>query len=96
VFQFRFERFADQPGVGGVYRRLTGRPSWVWATALLIGLLPFAIFIAVLAVAAMVTTAVVFMALSAVDNLLRMIAGAGRREDDGRRNVTVKYDTPRA
>lgn len=92
MFQFRFERFADQPGVGGVYRRLTGRPSWVWATALLVGLLPFAIVIAVLAMAAMLITTVLFMLLSGVDDLLGMVGG-GKPRDDGRRNVTVKYDS---
>lgn len=92
VFQFRFEQFKHQPGVGGVYRRLSGRPAWVWGTALLVGLLPFALFIAALAVAAMLTTAVIFTILAAVHDLFKMIGG-GIPRNDGRENVTVKYDS---
>lgn len=92
MFQFRFDQFSAQPGgipgVGGVCRRMAGRPAWVWGTAAAVGLLPFALFIALLAIAAMLTTAVLFTVLSLLHDLLRMLGGAMPRHD-GRRNVTV-------
>ena len=69
---------------------MRGRPAWVWGTALLIGLLPFALFIALFAVAALLTTAVVFTILAAVHDLLSRIGGSNP-PSDGRRNVKVKY-----
>lgn len=76
--------------MGGVYRHMRGRPSWVWGTALLVGLLPFALFIAMFAIAALLTTAVVFTILAAVHDLLNMF-GKSTPPGDGRRNVKVKY-----
>ena len=76
--------------MGGVYRRMSGRPGWVWGTALLIGVLPFALFIAALAVMALLVTVIVFTILAAVHDLFQWVGqtlgGAG---GDGRKNVRV-------
>ena len=95
MFKVHFTNLKDQPGVGGVYRRLAGRPAWVWGTALLIGVLPFAIAIGILAIAALLSTAIVLAVLTAVDKVIQSIAGlfggsgSAASGSDGRRNVTV-------
>jgi hypothetical protein len=93
MFRVHVGNLKDQPGVGGVYRRLTGRPAWVWGTAVLVGIAPFAIAIALLALAAIITTALVFTVLGLVDNLLQavgsVLTGERRADNQGRENVTV-------
>ncbi len=96
MFQVHFENLRQQPGVGSVYRRLTGRPAWVWGTALAIGLLPFAVLIVVIAAAALLTTALAFAVLSGIDTILQMFTGSAEVErtvpDEGRENVRVIPD----
>jgi len=96
VFRVHFENLRRQPGVGSVYRRVTGRPPWVWGTAVALGILPFALLLVLVVMAALFTTAVIFFALSAVDQALQLIAGGGAERDihpsesgEGRRNVRV-------
>jgi len=76
-----------------VYQRFSRRPSWVWGGAALIGLAPFALLIALLAVGALLTTAVVYAVLAAVHEigltLGRLTGGGGAEEPGGRRNVRV-------
>ncbi len=77
-----------------MYRRFTGRPAWVWGVAALVGIVPFAIVIALLALAALVTTAIVFTILGAIDSVIQGVAGntGGDGRQEGRRNVTVVRD----
>jgi hypothetical protein len=87
MFRMRFTDLRQSPGFGPYYTRFTRRPGWVWGTALLIGLLPFAVMIALLVVAALLTTAIVYAVLSGIHELLSMVGGGVQR--GGRKNVRV-------
>ncbi len=92
MFGVHFESLRNQPGVGSVYRRMTGRPGWVWGTAVAVGILPFAALLVLVALAAVFTTAAVFFILSGIDTLVQAIAGSPPERhvsEHGRENVRV-------
>lgn len=91
----RFVNWKDSGGFHRVAAEWTRRPRWVWATAAAIGLLPFALVIAVLAAMALLVTALVYMLLSALHELWLMITGRpGASGNGGRRNVRVRPPEP--
>ena len=95
MFRVHFDNLSDRPGVGPIFRRVTGRSPWVWLTAFAVGVLPFAIVIALLALAALIVAGVLFVILGAIDDLLQnvsaLFSGDTRRDEgnDGRQNVRV-------
>lgn len=100
MVQFTWTNLRERPGVGGMYRRLQRRPAWVWMTAIGIGALPLMLLAGMIALAALLLTAVIYAALSTVHDLLSGLANlvTGNRsdpayrqplEDQGRRNVRV-------
>ncbi len=92
----RFGSWKESSGFNRVAAEWTRRPRWVWATAAALGLLPFAIVIAVLAVMALLVTALLYMLLSALHELWRMATGklGGHNHAGGRRNVRVRPPAP--
>lgn len=89
MFKIHFANLKTQPGVNGIYRRLTGRPAWVWGTSLLIGFVPFALAIALLALVALALTAILLLLFTAVDQVAQSLARLLGGPSDGRKNVTV-------
>ena len=84
----------------GWYRRVQGRPTWVWQAAIVAAVVVFAIPVVLLVLAALLAAAVVFTVLSLVLGglgvLRRLFSGGGANwptgpvQDDGRRNVRVR------
>lgn len=86
----------QHPIFGPWYRRVEGRPSWVWKITILTAILLIGVPLALLTIAALfvaaavfVTLSVVALAIAAVRNMLAVAAGPPAPRDDGRRNVRV-------
>ena len=87
----------DYPGVHTWYRRVQGRPGWIWKATIAAAVVVFAIPVILLVLAALLAAAMVFTILSLVFAGLRLLrrlmpgAGGGPvQRDDGRRNVRVR------
>ena len=89
-----FTNFRQDDRFGRYVQYVTTRPRWVWGTAALIGLLPFALFIAVLVIAALLVFAAVYAVLSAFHEAYRLVTRAPRPH--GRENVRVRQPHPTA
>ena len=88
-----FTNFRQDDRFGRYVQYVTTRPRWVWGTAALIGLLPFAVLIALLVMAALAVFVAVYAVLSAVHECFRLVARTPRPHD-GRENVRVKTPSP--
>ncbi len=93
----RFERFSADPRFGRVYRRVTAEPSWVWRTALAVGVIVFVLPIVLLALGAVVSVVAVYFLLSLLNRAARAIGRTfGGPDASGRRNVRVVDPDERA
>ncbi len=97
--RFDWQQFGPQanPRVYTWYRRLQGRPGWVWKFSLFTALIVFALPVILLTFAAVLVGAAVFTVLSLVARgilfVRHLFDGASRwspLHDDGRRNVRVR------
>jgi len=95
MFRVNFQRWDKSGRANEFVRRVTGRSPWVWMTVLLIGVMPFAIVAALLAIGALLVCAALYTALSAIDRVFQAILGGGAprpeadHDDAGRENVRV-------
>lgn len=83
----------NHPSLGPWYRRMESRPGWVWRGAVAAAVIVFVVPLVLLALAAMVIAAAVFVVLSltaaGLGTVRRLFGGHGLPRDDGRRNVRI-------
>lgn len=76
MFRMYWNNLRQQPRFSQVYSRFSGRPAWVWGIAFLVGMLPFLVFIALLFLAALLVTGVIYLLLSAVHEVVSRLTGS--------------------
>lgn len=85
----------EHPQYGTWYRRVEGRPGWVWKWAVGAALLVIVVPLILITLAAVAVGALVFLVLGAVASVLRLFSSSPRHilrppsGNDGRENVRI-------
>ena len=93
MWRVDFGQFQHDPRFGAFFNRVPRRPSWVWATSVMVGVLVVVIPLLLLVMAGLLIGSVTFIVLSliarAVNAVQSVFGGRSVRGDQGRRNVRV-------
>ena len=83
----------EHPQYGQWYRRVEGRPGWVWKAAVTAALLVVVIPLVLISLAALLVGALVFIVLGVIASILRLFQPTDRTPagppSDGRENVRI-------